>query len=254
MLFNKQRAKQLENRILKLSVNHDKLHTLAFPKDGSDGDYQKHQKLRTKWYDDHKHLMKKGEYFDSFELDGAPGIWDDSELSQTLSTSNRIIDMIRNELLAINYYNAVRNSLYTNKMIRDAKDCINKYDYAGFGRRGIETANLFPKSKEEIAEKEKWDNATFVEKLQMKHRSYSVSSKKANDKCHSLVVKVCKVILSDKKINREKIEVMTEKGIQKISKICTIVEDKESVRAIEHPINLALKCEGYGFEINVYDR
>ena len=38
--------KQLENRILKLGVNHDKLHALAFPKDGSDGDYQKHQKLR----------------------------------------------------------------------------------------------------------------------------------------------------------------------------------------------------------------
>ena len=84
MLFNKQRAKQLENRILKLSVNHDKLHALAFPKDNSDGEYQKHQNLRKKWYDDHKHLKEesKEKYFDCFEMEGAPSNWEDTELSK----------------------------------------------------------------------------------------------------------------------------------------------------------------------------
>ena len=256
MLFNKQRAKQLENRILKLGINHDKLHSIAFPKDNSDGDYQKHQKLRTKWYDDHKHLKEesKEKYFDCFAIDGAPSNWDDSELSKTLSKSNRIMMLLRNELLAINYYNAVRNSRYTFKMIGDARDCINKYDYAGFGHDALETDNLFPKSKEEIAKKEKWDNATMLERLEIKTFNYHVSSKKVNDMCHNLVKEVCRIVCSDAKVNREKVESLVEVGIEIIAEHCTIVQDKESVTAIEHPINLALKEEGDGFEINVYDR
>ena len=256
MLFNKQRAKQLENRILKLSVNHKRVHALAFPKDNSDGEYQKHQKLRTKWYNDHKHLKEeakeKGEYFDCFEMEGAPSDWDDTELSKTLSKSNRIMMLLRNELLAINYYNAVRNSDYTFRMIDKAKDTINKYDYAGFGYDAIETDNLFPKSKEEIAEKEKWDNATILEKLEIKTFNYHVSSKKVNDMCHNLVKEVCRIVCSDAKVNREKVESLVEVGIEIIAEHCTIVQDKESVYAIEHPINLALKEEGYGFKIDVY--
>lgn len=254
MLFNKQRAKQLENRILKLSVNHDKLHALAFPKDNSDGEYQKHQNLRNKWYDDHKHLKEesKEKYFDCFEMEGAPSNWEDTELSKTLKKSSRIKMLLRNELLAINYYNAVRNSDYTFRMIDKARDTINKYDYAGFGHDALETDNLFPKSKEEIAEKEKWDNATMLEKLEMKTFNYHVSSKKANDMCHNLVKEVCRIICSDAKVNRERVKSLVEVGIEIISEHCTIVQDKESVTAIEHPINLALKEEGYGFKVDVY--
>lgn len=256
MLFNKQRAKQLENRILNLGTNHKRIHGLAFPKDNSDGEYQKHQNLRTKWYDDHKHLKEesKEKYFNCFEMDGAPCDWENTEISKYMEKSNRILMNLRNELLAINYYNAVRNSDYTFRMIGDARDCINKYDYAGFGHNGIEIDNLFPKSKEEIAKKEKWDNATMLERLEMKTFNYHVSSKDANDKCHNLVKEVCRIVCSDAKVNREKVESLVEMGIEIIAEHCTIVEDKESVRAIESPINLALKNEGYGFEINVYDR
>ena len=195
-----------------------------------------------------------GKYFSPFELDGAPCVWQATKIDKTLSKGKRIMMRLRNELLAINYYNAVRNSDYTFKMIDDARSCINKYDYAGFGHDALETDNLFPKSKEEIAKKEKWDNATILEQLEMKTFNYHVSSKEANDKCHNLVKEVCRIVCSDAKVNREKVESLVEMGIEIIAEHCTIVEDKESVRAIEHPINLALKNEGYGFEINVYDR
>jgi|TARA_R110000803_G_scaffold112660_7_gene181062 hypothetical protein len=253
MLFNKQRAKQLENRILKLSVNHKRVHALAFPKDNSDGEYQKHQKLRSDFYNKHK-TKERDSVYDIYELDGAPCDWESTEISKYMKKCNHILLNLRNELLAINYYNAVRNSDYTFRMIDKAKDTINKYDYAGFGHDALEIDNLYPKSKEEIAKKEKWDNATMLERLEMKTFNYHVSSKDANDKCHNLVKEVCRIICSDAKVNREKVESLVEIGVEIIAEHCTIVEDKESVRAIESPINLALKNEGYGFEINVYDR
>ena len=88
----------------------------------------------------------------------------------------------------------------------------------------------------------------------MKKIDYEVSSKKANDDCHKLVISVCKKICSNKKVNKETIENQIYKGIHKIAQHCPIVEDKESIRAIESPINVALEKENYGFEINVYDK
>ena len=50
MIFNKERAKQLEARILKLSVLHKKIHSQQFPKDGTEGEYMVNQNLRTLFY------------------------------------------------------------------------------------------------------------------------------------------------------------------------------------------------------------
>lgn len=131
--------------------------------------------------------------------------------------------------------------------------CINEYDYAGFGYNNpIEISNLFPKSEKEKEEKEQWENATLLEKLEIKEFDYQVGDKQANLKCHELVKKICKLIFSDKKINKERIEKLIKNGIKEVAEISPIVEDKESVRAIENVINEALKQNEYLIKVDTY--
>tara|TARA_R100000951_G_scaffold113330_1_gene115106 strand:- start:643 stop:1029 length:387 start_codon:yes stop_codon:yes gene_type:complete len=126
MIFNKERAKQLEARILKLSQVQKEIHSQQFPKDGTEGEYELNQKL------------------------DAPLKWDDTPSVLRIRRVINIISKLRRELLAINYYNAVMNSKNgVSHMIRKASDTINEYDYSGFNQ-DIEIDNLFPKSEEEI--------------------------------------------------------------------------------------------------------
>lgn len=147
-IINKERAKQLENRILILSQNHDKHHSNCFP-DSGDGVYQRYTKAREEFYQ--KHKAEDNYISDIFEREDAPIDWTESLEHNYLNKSGRIISKLRNELLAILYYNAVRNSGYTRKMISEVAD-INKYDQAGLGYNAIDTSPLFPKSDKEITE------------------------------------------------------------------------------------------------------
>jgi hypothetical protein len=245
-LINKERAKQLENRILKLRLNHDKEHERCFK---TERVYAKSNRKRLDYI---KAEEAKGrDYYDITKDKACPPSWEETKEHNYLQKSRRILLKLQNELLAILYYNAVRNNGYTFNMISKVKD-INKYNQAGFGYDAIDLSPLSPKTEEEIAEKEAWDNATFLEKLDMKTLDYSVGNKKANEACHKLVKDICKLIFSDKRLPKALLTQLVEEGIEKIVPLSSIVQDKESVRAIESTINKALKEADYAYQIDTY--
>lgn len=248
-LINTDRLEQLQGRYLILRLNHDKLHGAAFPKDGNGGEYKKHQNLRSEFYQ--KHKTKDNGSYDIFKMKDAPCEWEDTELSKQLKKSLRILNKVHREMLAILYYEHIFEcKLTVHKIFDETNDKYNDlFDY-----RKIDKSICFPKTKEEIAEKEIFDNATFIEKLDLVNYDYQVGdNKEANDKCHNIVKDICEVIFSDKKVNKESVEAMINAGIGQVAKICPIVEDKESVRAIERPIQKALKECDYSFEIDTYN-
>ena len=244
ILFNQERAKQLEGRILKLSVLHKELHSRQFPKDGSKGEYHKHQDLRLEFYKNKKaELGENADSFDIWESPDAPCEWNETESVKHLKRVIRIKNKLKRELLAINYYNAVMNSEESvHNMIGRADDCINKYDYAGLGHGKIELDNLFPKTKEEIAEKERWDSLTPIEKLKDKEVDYQLGrNKEANTKCHEMVVDICEKIVSGDLVSKSDIEGEIETLTDEVGKLSEIVTDYESMDAINCQINKIIK-------------
>ena len=135
MIFNKERAKQLEARILKLSVLHKKIHSQQFPKDGTEGEHAKHQQLRIDFYKRKKEELGTDDMYTIFSLPDAPLEWEDTPSVIKIRRVATIIRKLRKEFLAINYYTAVMNSKNSaTQMIRQAMDTINEYDYARFGQ------------------------------------------------------------------------------------------------------------------------
>ena len=246
-LINQERAKQLEGRILIMSQNHKKFHHNCFK--GGEQLYHKIQKERSDYIRAEK---KKGrEYDDIYEDKNCPVSWEDSKEHNYLHRSGRILDKLRNELLAILYYNAVRNSRYTFKMIEEVKD-INKYNQAGFGYNAIDLSPLFPKTKEEKELAEKLANATALEKLDIVKTNYHAGGKEENDFCNNLVKSVGAMIMSDKKVTKGLIESTINESLEKVSDKYTIVQDKETTSVIEDKVNSILSESEYSFKIDLY--
>jgi len=246
-LINQERAKQLEGRILIMSQNHKKFHHNCFK--GGEQLYYKIQKERSDYIRAEK---KKGrEYDDIYEDKNCPVSWEDSKEHDYLHRSGRVLDNLRNELLAILYYNAVRNSRYTFKMIEEVKD-INKYNQAGFGYNAIDLSPLFPKTKEEKELAEKLANATAIEKLDIVKTNYHAGGKEENDFCNNLVKSVGAMIMSDKKVTKGLIESTINESLEKVSDKYTIVQDKETTSVIEDKVNSILSESEYSFKIDLY--
>jgi hypothetical protein len=246
MIFNKERAKQLEARILKLSVLHKKIHSQQFPKDGTEGEYMVNQNLRTLFYNRKKEELGTTDVYPNankiFALPDAPLEWDKTPSVLRLKKVIRLSSKLRRELLAINYYNAVMNSKNgATQMIRQASDTINKYDYARFGQ-DIEIDNLFPKSEEEITEEKRLNSLTPIEKLKDKEANYHLGrNKEANTKCHEMVVDICEKVVSGDLISKSDIECEIEELTDEVGKLSSIVTDTESMDAIHFQINKIIK-------------
>lgn len=243
MIFNKERAKQLEARILKLSILHKKIHSQQFPKDGTEGEYAVNQKLRTLFYDRKKEELGTDDSYTIFSLPDSPLQWDDTPSVKYLKRVIRIKYKLKKELLAINYYNAVMNSEESiRNMIARADDCINKYDYAGLGYGKIELDNLFPKSEEEIAEEKRLKSLTPLEKLKDKEANYHLGRNgEANTKCHEMVVEICEKVVSGDLVSKSDIESEIENLTDEVGKLSEIVTDTESMDAIHFQINKIIK-------------
>jgi len=242
MIFNKERAKQLEARILKLSQVQKEIHSQQFPKDGTEGEYMVNQKLRTLFYDRKKEELGTDDIYTIFSLPDAPLEWDDTPSVLRIRRVMNINSKLRRELLAINYYNAVMNSKNgAGHMIRKASDTINKYDYSGFNQ-DIEIDNLFPKSEEEIAEEKRLKSLTPLGKLKDKEANYHLGrNKEANTKCHDMVVNICEQIVSGDLVSKSDIEVEVEELTDEVGKLSSIVTDTESMDAIYFQINKIIK-------------
>lgn len=242
MIFNKERAKQLEARILKLSILHKKIHSQQFPKDGTEGEYAVNQKLRTLFYDRKKEELGTDDIYTIFSLPDAPLQWDETPSVLRLKKVRKLSSKLRRELLAINYYNAVMNSKSSaTQMIGGANGCINEYDYARFGQ-DIEINNLFPKSEEEIAEEKRLKSLTPLEKLKDKEANYHLGrNKEANTKCHEMVVEICEKVVSGDLVSKSDIESEIENLTDEVGKLSSIVTDTESMDAIHFQINKIIK-------------
>tara|TARA_B100000900_G_scaffold236466_1_gene200781 strand:- start:13692 stop:14453 length:762 start_codon:yes stop_codon:yes gene_type:complete len=242
MIFNKERAKQLEARILKLGQVHKKLHSQQFPKDGTEGEYMVNQKLRTLFYDRKKEELGTDDRHTIFSLPDAPLEWDDTPSVIRIRRVATIIRKLRKELLAINYYNAVMNSKNSaTEMIRQAIDTINEYDYARFGQ-DIEIDNLYPKSEEEIAEEKRLNSLTPLGKLKDKEANYHLGrNAEANTKCHEMVVDICEKIVSGDLVSKSDIECEIKELTDEVGKLSNIVTDTESMDAIHFQINKIIK-------------
>jgi len=242
MIFNKERAKQLEARILKLSILHKKIHSQQFPKDGTEGEYAVNQKLRTLFYDRKKEELGTDDIYTIFSLPDAPLQWDETPSVLRLKKVKKLSSKLRRELLAINYYNAVMNSKNgATQMIRQASDTINKYDYARFGQ-DIEIDNLFPKSEEEITEEKRLNSLTPIEKLKDKEANYHLGrNKEANTKCHEMVVEICEKVVSGDLVSKSDVECEIEELTDEVGKLSSIVTDTESMDAIHFQINKIIK-------------
>ncbi len=242
MIFNKERAKQLEARILKLSQVHKEIHSQQFPKDGTEGEYEKHQQLRTDFYNKKKEELGTEDVYEIFALPDAPLQWDETPSVLRLKKVRKLSSKLRRELLAINYYNAVMNSKSSaTQMIREANECINKYDYARFGQ-DIEINNLFPKSEEEIAEEKRLKSLTPLEKLKDKEANYHLGRNiEANTKCHEMVIEICEKVVSGDLVSKSDIECEIEELTDEVGKLSSIVTDTESMDAIHFQINKIIK-------------
>tara|TARA_R110000772_G_scaffold15512_9_gene45028 strand:- start:351 stop:1124 length:774 start_codon:yes stop_codon:yes gene_type:complete len=242
MIFNKERAKQLEARILKLRQVHKEIHSQHFPKDRSEGEYHKHQQLRSDFYNKKKEELGTADVYPNankiFTLPDAPVEWDELPSVIKIRRVGNIIQKLRKELLAINYYNAVMNSKSgATQMIREARGTINKYDYARFGQ-DIEIDNLFPKSDEEIAEEKRLNSLTPLEELKENELNYHLGrNKEANTKCHEMVVEICDKISSGHLVSKSDIESEIENLTDEVGKLSSIVTDTESMDAIHFQIN-----------------
>jgi hypothetical protein len=245
-LINQERAKQLEGRILIMSQKHKKFHHNCFK--GGEQLYYKIQKERSDYI---KAEKEKGrEYDDIYEDKNCPVSWEDSKERDYLHRSGRILDKLRNELLAIIYYNAVRNSGYTFKMIEEVKD-INKYNQAGFGYNAIDLSPLFPKTKEEKELAEKLANATALEKLDIVKTNYHAGGKEENEFCNNLVKSVGAMIVSDKKVTKGLIESTINESLKAVCDKYTIIQDKETTSIIEDKVNSILSESEYSFKIEL---
>ena len=242
MIFNKERAKQLEARILKLSQVHKEIHSQQFPKNGTEGGYAKHQQLRTDFYNKKKEELGTEDVYEIFALPDAPLDWDETPSVLRIIRVYKINSKLRRELLAINYYNAVMNSKSgVGQMIRKASDTVNEYDYAGFSQ-DIEIGNLFPKSKEEIAEEERLNSLTPLEKLKDKEADYHLGRNiEANTKCHEMVIEICEKVVSGALVSKSDIECEIEELTDEVGKLSSIVTDTESMDAIHFQINKIIK-------------
>lgn len=246
-LINQERAKQLEGRILIMSQNHKKFHHNCFK--GGEQLYYKIQKERSDYIRAEKE--KGRESWDIYEDKNCPVSWENSKEHDYLHRSGRILDNLRNELLAILYYNAVRNSRYTFKMIEEVKD-INKYNQAGFGYDAIDLSSLYPKTKEEKELAEKLENATALEKLDIVKTNYHAGGKEENDFCNNLVKSVGKMIMDDHlKATKEKIEKTIYASLELVSDKYTIIQDKETISVIEDKVNSILSESEYSFKIEL---
>jgi len=248
-LINQERAKQLEGRILIMSQNHKKFHHNCFK--GGEQLYYKIQKERSDYIRAEKE--KGREYDDIYEDKNCPVSWEDSKEHNYLHRSGRILDKLRNELLAILYYNAVRNSRYTFKMIEEVKD-INKYNKAGFGYDAIDLSLLFPKTKEEKELAEKLANATALEKLDIVKTDYHAGGKEENDFCNNLVKSAGAMIMSNDRndrVTKESLEKMILSSLSLVSHKYTIIEDKETTSVIEDKVNSILEESDYSFKIEL---
>ena len=242
MIFNKERAKQLETRILKLSILHKKIHSQQFPKDGTEGEYAVNQNLRTLFYDRKKEELGTDNLYTIFSLPDAPLEWDKTPSVLRLKKVRRLSSKLRRELLAINYYNAVMNSKSSaTQMIREANECINKYDYARFAQ-DIEIDNLFPKSEGEIAEEKRLKSLTPLGKLKDKEANYHLGRNgEANTKCHEMVIEICEKVVSGDLVSKSDIECEIEELTDEVGKLSSIVTDTESMDAIHFQINKIIK-------------
>ena len=98
MIFNKERAEQLEARILKLSILHKKIHSQQFPKDGTEGEYIVNQKLRTLFYDRKKEELGTDDIYTIFSLPDAPLDWNETPSVLRLKKVRRLSSKLRREL------------------------------------------------------------------------------------------------------------------------------------------------------------
>lgn len=117
MNFFKDRAKQLRERILILSQNHKEFHHKCFKSETPI--YDQIQNRRSEYIQ--KELKKSRELEDILQDENLPISWENSKEKKYLNKSSRILSQLRNELLAINYYNSVRNCKYTFRMIEQAR-------------------------------------------------------------------------------------------------------------------------------------
>lgn len=143
-----QRVEQLEKRLLTLNRNHDKHHEMCFPKDDSDGIYREYESKRSEYYNSNRverELLTDNKMWDKLQEidDNSPMLFEDSPESKYLGKSLDIIMEIKNEILAINYYNAIRGSKYTFRLIDDTINKVNKYNTIDFGGgKKVRTDNL----------------------------------------------------------------------------------------------------------------
>lgn len=98
----KSRLNQLEARLKKISFKHKEVHAECFPKDDSDGVYNKVGHIE----------------------------WDNHPLKLYMRKSSRILSKIRREMLAILYYIKIMETRQsTSSLISKTINTINEYSY-----------------------------------------------------------------------------------------------------------------------------
>jgi len=92
-----------------------------------------------------------------------------------------------------------------------------------------------------------------LDTIKNKEPQYEMFSKAGNKRCHTLTLKVCKKIFSDKRMAKAHIIMMLRDGIDKIQESYPEVQDSEPPGHIAFYVNRALEKAGYNFEVERYD-
>ena len=164
----KSRLAQLEERLKKVSFNHKQVHAECFPKDGSDGIYNK----------------------------VGSRDWDQHPKKLYLNKSGRVIKMIRREMLAILYYNKIMETRQSTQSLIS-----NTQNARLFAYEELDMSQLFPKTEEEI----KRAKMTRLERMREfpEEQNYGMFSKEANGMVNDMMIRLISQLHGNKKIYEE---------------------------------------------------
>lgn len=242
-----ERLEQLGSRLKKLVFKHKSVHEACFPKDGSDGIYQKTQKARSEFYNKHKDNYDSS--YEIWEREDAPVDFDQTPEKLYMRRLGNITDRIRREMLAILYYLKI---METNQgvfsLLQNTSDTINRYRYLFDDQ--IDLSLLYPKTEEEI----KRSNMTRLERMKAfpKEQDYSMFTQEGNLLVNGVMIQLIETLNGNEKVTEESFKNFLEVQINNISNTGhSEIFDTAVREVVLHILQKEVKKAGYNWSMSI---
>jgi hypothetical protein len=243
-----QRLDQLASRLRKLVFKHKQVHRACFPKDGTDGVYQKTQKARDEFYQKHKEEYDK-DHYEIFKRKDAPVEFDQTFESIYMGRLRRITDKIRREMLAILYYQKIMDTdqgIFS--LLQNTSGTINKYRYLFDGQ--IDLSLIYPKTEEEIVR----IKMSRLEKMKAfpKEQDYSMFTQEGNLLVNDMMINLLDLIHGEKKIDRDELQYGLNTYVNNIESVGHVEIHDTAVREVVlHILEKEVSKAGYNFSMEI---